>query len=227
MSKSYIPSKDADLVNWAQNFSTVLTAAPTDYGSTSAAAAAISTAVGTFVTDFGTDGTIDRKAVNPATRTKAGVAALKVAKAAMLGLIRPVALAIINSATVTDEQKTTIGVTVKDKVKTVIAPPTTYPNITLLPAGSGLITLRYADNTTPTSKAKPSGVTGLQLFAATSATVITDAASIPFSEFITKQPMQLERDNSEKGKTLYVVGRWQNAKGESGPYGPIVSVIVP
>jgi hypothetical protein len=32
---------------------------------------------------------------------------------------------------------------------------------------------------------------------------------------------------TERGKPVYYAGRWQNEKGEKGPWGDIVSAIIP
>ena len=63
---SYIPSKDAQLDDWALNFKTLIAATPTNYGLVAADATAITNAYTSWHTAF-------LAATNPSTRTKATV----------------------------------------------------------------------------------------------------------------------------------------------------------
>ena len=77
-----IPTKEADLYNWADNFSTLLTANPTTYGLVAGDATAVAAVVTPFKTAFDA-------ASDPGTRTQALVGTKDAAKDAMLAVIRP------------------------------------------------------------------------------------------------------------------------------------------
>jgi hypothetical protein len=47
------------------------------------------------------------------------------------------------------------------------------------------------------------------------------------SSFHTRSPFTLEFHGAERGKTVYFALRWENTRGEKGPFGPVQSAIVP
>jgi hypothetical protein len=47
------------------------------------------------------------------------------------------------------------------------------------------------------------------------------------STFDTHTPLTLEFADEDRGKTLYFALRWENTRGEKGPFGPIMNAIVP
>jgi hypothetical protein len=55
----------------------------------------------------------------------------------------------------------------------------------------------------------------------------TGVAALVNSSFDTRTPFTLEFDDAERGHTVYFCLRWENTRGEKGPWGEIVSAIVP
>jgi hypothetical protein len=48
------------------------------------------------------------------------------------------------------------------------------------------------------------------------------------SSFDTKQPLTLEFDEGDRGKHIYLCGRWEiNREGEKGPFGAIDEAVIP
>ena len=95
---SYIPTRDADLVGWADNFSTLITASPTTYGLTAGDATTISGLVTAWDAAYAL-------AVNPSTRTPSTVADKDSAKGAMLPILRLYAQMIKANAGVSNMDK--------------------------------------------------------------------------------------------------------------------------
>lgn len=226
MSQSYIPSRDSDLKAWADNFSTVFTADYAALGFLVGDATAIATKVSTYDDAFNLAGTVDRVPVNPGARTTATIAAMATAKADMIAFIRPFASAIIRNPAISDEQKAELGVTVPDPNKTVIAPPTDQVTMTIAIPGTLQQKLQLRASSTPSKKAKPVGSTGCVIFGATSETIVTDPAVLPFIRVATRSDITIDIDASKKGKTMYYAARWFNAKGQPGPYSSIYSSVV-
>jgi hypothetical protein len=52
-------------------------------------------------------------------------------------------------------------------------------------------------------------------------------AELPFSKFTRRKKELLDFDQADSGKTVYFCIRYENAKGESGPWGPMFSSIIP
>ena len=220
MAAPYIPPKEASLDAWALNFSTLLTASPATYGATAGDAANIAAFYATWHAAY-------LVTTNPATKTKPSVASKNAAKASLLANIRPLAQFIANNPGVTNANKEALGLNLHGSTgPTPIPAPSTSPILAIIAATPGQMTLRYADQNTPDKRAKAPGTAGLELHAATSATVITDPSTIPFVGVATKQPYALNWSSSDKGKTAYIAGRWVTGTGLVGPWSAIVTYIV-
>ena len=208
---SYILSRDAELGQWVTNFSTLISASPGTYGLVAGDAATIATYVNAFTTALAVVN-------NPATRTMATVANKDGAKAAMLEIVRAYALQVRNNNGVSNGDKTALGLTLVDRTPTPIPPPASAPLLNVVAATRGEQTLRYADATTPDSRRKAAGAIGLQLFVAVSSGVINDPAVAPFKAFVTRQPYGVPFEPADNGKLATYFARWQNRKGQVGPW---------
>lgn len=152
----YIPNGDADAVNWASNFSTELTAAPTDYGLVAGNAVTVAAVVDPFVAAFAA-------ATNPATRTPVTIAAKDAARAAMESTVRPFATQIASNGSVSAGLKTTIGVTNRVTTKTRNAVTANEIVFEVSYSAGGIAQIRSQDPATPLSKKRPLGATGWQI----------------------------------------------------------------
>lgn len=215
----YIPNTDADIVNWENNFSTLITANPTNYGLLAADATAIAAQVAAYAAAFAI-------ATNPSTRTTPTIATKDAAKASSLALCRFYAITIRRNQGVSDALKAGLGLTIVDPTPTPIPPPSTSPILSIVAATPLQLTLRFADQNTPDKRAKPAGVLCLELFSVPSATVITNPDTIPFYGLVTKQPVAINFDSADVGKSAYIVGRWANRKGQTGPWSNIVQFTI-
>lgn len=219
MSAPYIPNKDADCINWVDNFSALITASPTVYGLLAGDAVAIAGVVATFDADYAL-------AINPTTRTSANIAQKDAAKAGCLALCRFYAQTIVRNAGVSDALKVGLGLNLHDATPTPIPPPSTSPILSIVAATPLQLTLRYADQNTPDKRAKPAGVLCMEIFSSVSATVISDPDTLAFYGLATKQPVALDFSSGDVGKTAYTAGRWVNRKGQVGPWSNIVTFTV-
>lgn len=216
---SYIPTRDVDLVQWADNFSTLTTAAPATYGLQASDAVAIAA----VVTDFDNAYSI---AINPGTHTPATVAAKDSAKGAMLPILRFYAQTIKLNQGVSNADKIALGIHINDAGPTPIPVPTTAPALTIDFQTHLGAQLRVRDQTTPTSNAKPFGVQGGEMVATVGVAVTTDPDVAPFKRIQTKTPVQLTFDPADVGKICTVWERWFNRKGELGPWSTSVNFVV-
>jgi hypothetical protein len=216
---SYLPSAEAVLAEWALNFATKLTAAPATYGVTAPQALVMQTAYDEFKTAYAA-------AINPATRTRSAIEAKNIKKAAMIGEVRPLAMQIKLNDSVANADKIELGLTLSAGTLTPVQAPSTPPIIMIISATPRQQSLRVVDSATPQSRAKPRGATGLQLFgkAATGGPVSADDCK--FVGFITRQPFVVNWQAADVGKTAFYYGRWQNAKGEVGPWSLVASFTI-
>ena len=219
MSVPYIPPKDNAFAVWAENFAAVLAINYAAYGLAASDAASISAANATWQAAYAV-------ATTDSTRTKVTVAAKDLARNQCKALMRGYAGVIQANSGITQDQKADLGLTIRDPHPTPVPTPTTSPLLTIVGATPGELTVRYADQNTPASRAKPSGAIALQMFAAASATVITDPNTLPLKDTFTKNPTAITFDSSDAGKTAYIAARWITRRGLVGPWSAIATYIV-
>lgn len=209
MQAPYIPAKDADFALWLENFATLIAAAPTTYGLASGDATVISAANTAFQAAF-----LD--ATNPTTRTSATIAEKDAQRASATSTVRPYAVAVSRNSGVLDVDKVAVGVNLFPVGRTPVPPPITQPVLNLVQGTPGVLTLGYADASTPASKAKPVGVTGLQIFVSLGTAPVSDPALATFREVATKSPVQLGFSGPDAGKVASIFGRWVTRSGAGG-----------
>ncbi|HEY3620782.1 MAG TPA: hypothetical protein VGK96_28595 [Candidatus Sulfotelmatobacter sp.] len=215
-STPYIPTKKSLLMAWATNFGTLFTASPTTYGFTSADAATVAAANATMQAAY----TVANTA---ATRSKPNVANMDAAIASYLATVRPYAVAISLNKGVSNDQKASIGVTVRGTGPTPVPVPSTSPVLTTIAGTPGQQTVRYADQNTPSARKKPFGAIAIQLYCSASATVISDPTMLQFVNTFTKNPVGLPTPSGGAGKICYMAGRWVTRTGLVGPWSSIVT----
>jgi hypothetical protein len=216
----YIPPKDSAFAAWLANFSSLISASPATYGLMAADATTIAAQETAFAAAYAL-------VTSPSTKTAATVSAKNTEKIIALATVRPYAQTIANNAGVTSANKIALGLNPKTSVPVPITAPTTMPILTAQSTSTAGTILRYRDSTaSPSVKSKPYGVTAVQLYAAASATPITDPTLLDFLEVATKSPLTAALGSGAAGKTVYFAARWQTRKGLVGPWSPIISYVV-
>jgi hypothetical protein len=216
----YIPPKNADLLSWAQNFSTLLTASPSTYGLMSSDAATVAATYAALAAAYAL-------ITSSATKTAATVQAFNIQKVTSLSVLRPYAQTIANNAGVAASDKIAIGVNARTTPPTPVPVPPTYPVLYFGTNSNAGQVLRYHDSTNSASvKSKPFGVLQVQIYALVSATVITDPTLLTLQRSVTTSPLQLTLGSGNAGKTAYYAARYITRKGYLSDFGPIISGIV-
>lgn len=219
MATGFLPAKDADFDAWANNFQTLIAAAPATYGLVAADATAITSEYTTWHAAY-------ILVLSPGTKTKTTVNSKNTARNAATVVFRSYAAQIRANLGVSDANKIALGVPPRDPSNTPVPPPATFPVITVLNSTSLQTNIQIRDTLTPTSRAKPAGVEQYELYAVTSATAITNPAVIPYRRVATITPFPIPWQSTDAGKTAYIAARWTNRKGDVGPWSAIVPVIV-
>jgi hypothetical protein len=83
------------------------------------------------------------------------------------------------------------------------------------------------DTDRESSVAKPHGVHGVEIGWAILATPPTSYSDLAKSAFDTATPYTFTFDIPDAGKTIYIALRWENSRGEKGPWSDIQSAIIP
>ena len=206
----YIPGPDASFQAWQSNFVTYANANLAALGLTAADMTPITAAQTPWQNGF----TAHIAAVNAA---KAAKQAKDEARAAYVGVIRPLVRRLQASALVSDAERASLGITVKAE-PTPIGAPTTAP-IASIECGNRLQqTIRFVDSATPTKKAKPAGVMGVEIWNKVGTTPPANENELRFVAVDTNAPYVMNFDSTDGGKTNYVWLRWVSPTGERGPW---------
>lgn len=219
MPGSYIPTRDADLVLWSDNFQTLIAATPTTYGLTAPVAATITGLYNTFAAAL-------TLATDPSTRTPATVAAKDAARGNMVPILRLYAQQIKANTAVSNALKVGLGIRIDDPIPTPIPAPSTKPIVSIVASGPQLMRLRFADELTPTSRSKPAGSIGCLVYRKIGTAPSVDPDTATFDGMYTRIPFDQAFSALDQGKTVTYFARWTNGKGEEGPWSEPISRII-
>ncbi|MDR1330864.1 MAG: hypothetical protein LBK07_02040 [Tannerella sp.] len=127
---------------------------------------------------------------------------------------------------VTDDDRRAMGIVIRDTTRTPVKPPKTYPAYSIDTSLIRCLIILFWDLGSK-SKAKPRGIHGAEI-----RWVILDhppmsVDELVHSSFDTRSPFELMFDESERGKSVYFCLRWENTRGEKGPWSEIVMAIIP
>lgn len=214
---TYLPSREADLVTWSANMSTLINADPTSYGLTLTQAsdyAALQTAYANAYTT----------ANNDSTRTTPAIVAKNNAKQALIVSTRQLVDIIQAYPGTTDQMRADLQITIRDTEPTPIDPPTTPPSISVVSRYDRTVTLRIFDGTNPTSRAKPENVQGAAIFSYVGDDAPTTNEQWKFEHQATRNPVTITFPESvPHGSRVWFTAYWYIAKGDSSPalYPPI------
>jgi hypothetical protein len=217
----FIPRKDADFLKWTNNFMKYLGQSLRRFG---------------FPEDIYTELTEQHEdfvqkleaAEEPATRTKLTVQAKKSARAILEKNMRSSIREYLSySHLVTDEDRDGLGIPIHKTSRTPAPVATTYPDFDVDSGTIRRLTVDFYDQHSKKSKAKPAGQHGAEIRWAILDAAPQSIGELTNSGFDTRTPFTLEFDENQRGKTVYFCLCWENTRGEKGPWGEIVSAIIP
>jgi hypothetical protein len=164
---------------------------------------------------------------DPTTRTSAHILARQEArKEYQLALRAFFSGYVIHNPNVTDEDRRIMGLTVHDTKPTPVPPPATEPEATYKMPSPGVVEIDFR-NKDEKGHAKLYGIHGAETVWGVLDVAPVDWSELPHSAFATHSPLRLTFSGHERGKTLYFAVRWENTRGEKGPWTDILSAIVP
>jgi hypothetical protein len=222
MPSTYVPRRDVDLRDWAAAFATHASAEPVRFGVTVGEAALIQGLVDAFVATL-------TAALERRTRTAGAVVAKDGARAAMVAALRYLAQRVRFDERVSEADKRVLGLAPAKTSRTRVARPATAPCVSVTVTAPNRHTVRFVDSATPTRGAKPAGVVGMQLFVAVAdgqpGTVPTPSIrEATYQAFVTRQLQSVDYPMDVRGRVAHYYARWQNTRGEVGPWSMVASV---
>ncbi len=215
----YIPGSDTDFNVWQQNFMSVLTPNLAAYGLIVADLAPLTTKQPIWTTALSQNVTA-QAAANAATQAK------DVARESYEASIRVLVAKIQANPAVTAASKAAAGITVPGTHATPSGPPTSAPVGVVETLNRLEHTIRFSDSATPTSRAKPPGVRGCQVWMKVGTTPPVSESDLHFLATDTRTPYVAQFEPADAGKTAYYWLRWENNKGETGPWSAPLSATI-
>jgi hypothetical protein len=219
--KDYVPDRDGDFDGWLANLAAYVEAKTAGGGWTHIPAEKV-----TALKDYGADFQAKlRKLAGP--HTSVDTEAKTEARKAAEQFARRFVQQYLKYEPVTDEDRTAMNVHNKDTTHTAIERPATRALITELKALGGFrAELRFQDEASPERRAIPYGMNGCLLSYAVGPEKETDYAALARTALMTHAPFTLQLGPEAEAQFLSCACRWQNEKGELGPWGEIQHVAV-
>ena len=218
----YIPGSDTEFLAWATNFVTYATAHVVDLGITPADIAPIATGQTGFDTKLSANVTAQQAAQSARQAKDASRDTLE-------SLIRELVRQLQASGDVDDAERAALGITIPDTIPTSAGGIDTRPIGTVDTSQRLRHEIRFSDEATPTSRAKPAGVMGCEIWvkvAATGEAPPADPDELSFVAMDTATPYIVEYDGADGGKTAHYMLRWVKSGGEKGPWSETISATI-
>lgn len=209
------PAREQDLIDFAVPFVEQIKAAPTTVGLVAAQA----TEVDSLLQDA-----IARReaAVNPLTRTSGITQAKRTSLKALLAKLRELIRIVNAHPGLSNQQRADLGLRIPDEERTPVPPPLTRPLLSVDPDGM----LRIVDESMPDQKGKLPGVAGALVFIKLDGEAPADVGQASFAMMMTRHRAAIPLPAGANKKTLWVLARWYNARGQLGPASLVVSTTI-
>jgi hypothetical protein len=219
MSNDYIPTTDADLIAWVNNFLAYTNANLATLGLVAADLTPVQSAATGFETNF---------AANNAAQASAQGARQKKddSRGALVALVRPLARQLQAKGTVEDSHRQSLGLNIKSTSRTAAAAPATRPVATVDTSQRLRHVISFVDEQTPGSRAKPAGVMGCEVWVKVGPTPPVDPSECRYLATDTATPYTAEYEGADAGKIAHYMLRWVNTRGERGPWSQTVSATI-
>lgn len=207
----YMPRTDDGFWHWLQNFSSLLQENPQRFAMTAADAQIV-------VDHFDAYTPLWTQCKQPSLRTSTLIARKDAVKASAIASCRVYAQMIKKVAGVADDDKIALGLHINDNSPTSISVPSTVPMLSIVGGYSGEHILRYADETTPTSRRRPHGVKFIEIRSNIARGPNPDVSTAKLVGSFGRQPITVKLEQNNTGDTATYFGRWINTKGQPGPW---------
>lgn len=165
---------------------------------------------------------------NPAQRTPVKTATLIDAEEAFKPVYRQLYTGFLKTnPLITDADLVAMGLPQRSSGgNTPVKIPGTVPGATIRFPADGIVEVQLRDEG-ENGHAKPDGVHGAECRSAILDTPPKNWNELTDSSFFTRTTFRLEFNLDKQGKRLYLVFRWENTRGQKGPWSKIYSVIIP
>ena len=220
MAADYIPGADGEFDAWQSNFVTYATANAAALGLDPLVdIPPLTAAQGGWATDYAAN-TAAQAAAQAARQAKGA------ARSAFEAVVRPLVGVLQASAAVDDTERKALGITVPDTTPTPVGPPTSRPVVTVDSGQRLQQTIAFQDELTPTSKAKPAGVRGAQIWVKIGDPAPVDPNELTYLATDTRTPYVTDFDGVDGNKVAHYMLRWESTRGDVGPWSETASATI-
>jgi hypothetical protein len=219
MANDYIPQSDGAFLEWAKTLVAYANPKLANFNIPAGTFTPIQTQLTAYETAF-------EAAQNP-NRGKVDVLNKNEARDTLKTSIRSFVKAYLAyNPAVSDADKENMGLPLHDGTRTPVPAPTTIPEVELDSSVIRQIAVHFKD-TGSEKRGKPVHVHGIELRWALLDNAPASVEDMKNSAFDTATPYTFTFDETDRGKALYICPRWENNKGDKGPWGEIVKAIIP
>jgi hypothetical protein len=164
---------------------------------------------------------------NPATRTPAITFTKTEKRTVYEKSLRILVKNLQSNVHVTPDELRSMGIVVPSSSRRPSPIATDSPDADVDTSRVGCLTLHFFERGSRHKKGKPEGQHGAEIRWALLDTPPARWDELTHSEIDTNSPFTLTFENDQRGKTVYFALRWENTRGEKGPWSTIQSAIIP
>lgn len=219
MPKDYLPASDPMYRDWCTAFFAYAVANAVALGWTALEVDAASDLYEEFASDL--DAHIAAQNAAQAKRE-----AKDISRAASVEAVRTLVRKAQANPNVTDVQRQNLGITVPDRSKTPVPPPTTSPLGVVEMTERYTHVLRIADSANPGRFAKPDGVIGAEVLCKIGGEAPAGDEGMTSLGIATKAKFTANFTNADGNKMAYYALRWVGTRGEKGPLGETIAATI-
>jgi hypothetical protein len=133
---------------------------------------------------------------------------------------------LLYSPFVSDRDRDAMQLPIHDTKPTPAPIPTTFPEYSIDTSAPTRLCVHFWDGATK-QRRKPKGVHGAEVRWEEREDAPTKAEDLANSDFATRSPRVFVFTGDKQGRRVYFCLRWENNRGEKGPWGIVVSAVVP
>lgn len=210
MANTYLPSKDADLLAWSQNFVGQIATVPETYGLTVAQEAEFVSVQTAYAQAYAA-------ANNASTRTKATIQVKNSAKAALVAKTRELVDICQAWPEMTNDKRALLQITIRDNTPTPVPVPANPPQLDVVGVQGRTVNVRLR-NSVNGERRKPEGVQGATVMSYVGEAIPSSLRDWTFEGNTTRVDVPVVfGETVPMGSKVWITAFWYNRRAESGP----------
>jgi hypothetical protein len=211
MPKGFLPNSDAFLLAWASNFAQKINVPGVDYGLTIEQCEQFQADTDSYADAY-------RIASDLATRTRGSVASKNFRREKLKNNARALAAIVQAHPPVTDDQRISLGLSVRSKKPSPIARPQFAPTLHVLSVSGHRIRIRLKDSQVSGTRRKPRNVIGATVLLCVAAKEPSSLSDWRFAANTTKTKLNIHLPTDvPSGARVWLCAWWRNARLQRGP----------